>query len=572
MRGKTFLYNPNRLDIRLTNSEYYDFWLGTDENYRTNFDCLISGSCLVSHFDFNEIDTVNGNDISKIYSLTTWEDAINTGVTATTYGFTGIDNGDILFDFVSGDTANLALVNVITGSTLTIPSGDTRFFMHQISGMTSDYIYPLNFVSGGTEGAYIDFAGGFYQGYYKLDGYNYEVLPNRIEKGLMFDFWLRKDDLVTSGNTGTTLNDLYPDNKGIFFYWGTRAENKFWNQFEGLNTGTTSGCTSGATEFCTIPKEIDIELIDGEGHVLPLNPPLIEYTEYNNGFLVYGRAGQGVCSKCGSCGDTGDTTNNLNYGFGRMTACEVTGDTPTITISGYQSTEINTTNGFLRYGRSKGGTCSCSRPSDGYGRELADCSTSGSTELVTELDVNADVTDNALAFMIKDDGSIGYRLLTYTSTCVNEVTVTGVTIKEEFSEAGIITDGEWEHVSIRWSSDFSYDECDVLYGKPRTGRLMFYVGCRLKFIVEDFPEFIARRLNEYKEKQIGVPFNISLGGGTQGLLESMTFDGQDLSDLGLNIEQNFAGSFIGSISQFKIYQCNINWCALKTLCNTQRYD
>lgn len=560
-------FNFNKLDLRLSNSEYYDFWLGVDEDYRTNFDCLISGSCLVSHFDFNELDTVDGNDISRIYSLTTWDDAVNTGVTATTYGLTGIDNGDILFDFVSGDSSNLVLVDALTGSTLDIPSGDTRFIMHQVSGMTGNVIYPLSFVNDVVPlGSYINFAGGFYQGYYKLDGYGYDVLPNRVGKGLMFDFWLRKDDSLADNNTGTTLNDLYPENKGIFFYWGTRAENKFWNQFEGLNTGSTSGCTSGATEYCTIPKEIDIEIIDEEGHVLPLNPPLIEYTEYDNAFLVYGRAGSGG-SICNSCGGT---TDHLNYGFGRLTACDVTGDTPTITISGYQSTIVNTTNGFLRYGRSSGSRCNCSRPSDGYGRETANCS-SGSTEPILELDVNSDIVDNALAFIIKDDGSIGYRLLTYTSTCENDITVSGVSIQEEFSLSGMVRNDEWEHISVRWVADYEYDECDLKYGEPRNGRLMFYVNCRLKLIAENFPEFIAKRLNEYKEKQLGVPFNISLGGGSQGLLESMTFDGQDPDDLGLNIEKYFAGSFYGSISQFKIYNCDINWCALKTLCNTNRY-
>ena len=61
---------------------------------------------------------------------------------------------------------------------------------------------------------------------------------------------------------------------------------------------------------------------------------------------------------------------------------------------------------------------------------------------------------------------------------------------------------------------------------------MFYVDGRLKFVVDDFKEFVSKRLNEYKDKQLGVPFNISLGGGSQGLLESMTFDGQDPDDLG----------------------------------------
>ena len=88
---------------------------------------------------------------------------------------------------------------------------------------------------------------------------------------------------------------------------------------------------------------------------------------------------------------------------------------------------------------------------------------------------------------------------------------------------------------------------------------MFYVDGRLKFVVDDFKEFVSKRLNEYKDKQLGVPFNISLGGGSQGLLETMTFDGRDPADLGLNIEKNFAGTFIGDISEFKFYICDLDW-------------
>jgi hypothetical protein len=39
----------------------------------------------------------------------------------------------------------------------------------------------------------------------------------------------------------------------------------------------------------------------------------------------------------------------------------------------------------------------------------------------------------------------------------------------------------------------------------------------------------------------------------------MTFDGQDPNDLGLKIEQNFTGTFIGDISQFRFYICDLNW-------------
>jgi len=96
--------------------------------------------------------------------------------------------------------------------------------------------------------------------------------------------------------------------------------------------------------------------------------------------------------------------------------------------------------------------------------------------------------------------------------------------------------------------------------------------------VENFEEVIPRALDTDKEKQVGVPFNMSWGGGTQGLHENLTLSActslnvgdyiQDpecfpenvLSATTLNklkthilLEQNFAGTFDGAISQFRFY-------------------
>jgi hypothetical protein len=60
-------------------------------------------------------------------------------------------------------------------------------------------------------------------------------------------------------------------------------------------------------------------------------------------------------------------------------------------------------------------------------------------------------------------------------------------------------------------------------------------------VINGFEEIIPRGLNTEKEKQLGVPFNISWGGGTQGLRESLTFEPKpdcDISfgvDIGLNL-------------------------------------
>jgi hypothetical protein len=413
---------------------------------------------------------------------------------------TGIDNGYITYNKISGDTSNSALLQTLTGTTV-ITSGDTRLSMKSVTGMTGQYVYPITQVSGDTYvGDFARLCGGFYQGYYKLDGYNYELLPVRVPKAWTAEFWLRKSDNSCSGTTGTTLNDTYPDNKGFFFYMGTRAENKFWNVFEGLNTGCTSGCTADT-------------------------------------------------------GCTGTVTTNC-----------------TVTITGYTQEVINTTNPFLLYGRARGnskcGSCGAQTPS-GYGTYTVSNFPSDGMAPKLELDVNADVIDNAIGFRIKDDGSIGYRALKLTAYCENDITVTGVTIEEQYSASGMVTDDTWQKIDIRFVMP-EYDECELKYGKARKGRLMFYVDCKLKFVAEEVDEFIAKRLNEYKDKQLGVPFNMSLGGGSQGLLESMTFDGQDPDDLGLSIQENFAGSFIGDISQFRFHICDLNWCELKNNCEVEK--
>ena len=50
----------------------------------------------------------------------------------------------------------------------------------------------------------------------------------------------------------------------------------------------------------------------------------------------------------------------------------------------------------------------------------------------------------------------------------------------------------------------------------------------------------------------------------------MTFDGQDLNDLSLKIENNFAGTFIGYVSQFKFYVCDLNWCEITDIYNKNK--
>jgi hypothetical protein len=587
--GNILNFNVNKVDMRLSNTDYWDLYLAKTDIALIPQDTIISGACLVAHYDFNNnniFDSPSQYDyqytdeygdalpigqsqynnpyavqygdvlgyVQSIYSLTTWVDAVNSGYTMPTIGLTGIDNGLLLFNKPSGDTTNQALLSTLTASTLHIPSGDTRLCLTAVSGMTGDYVYPVEMVGNPADaGNFLRLCGGFYQGYYKLDGNSYEVLPNRVPNTWTAELWLRKPCVDDCNVTGTTLNDVYTGNTGFFLYFGTRAENKFWNIFEGLNTGTTSGCTSGQTEWCTIPKETDVSVVNNEGYTIPLSPPPLKFDVIDNKFMMYSRASASSGSRCGRCG--GD------HPAGK-TVCNFTGDTITLTSTTQVVTDDR--NPFLIFSRASASSGSrCGRCGGDHPAGETVCSFSGFTTDELELDKDADLIDNAIGFRITPDGAIGYRKLIVTATCVNEVTVTGCSIEESYSASGVVTCDEWQMISIRFVANGVLDECEMEYAPARKGKLMFYVNRRLIYVVDDFDEFIARRLVEDSAKQVAVPYNISLGGGTQGLIESMTFDGQDPADMPSCLQNNFAGTFIGDISQFRFYICGMNYCDIK---------
>ena len=213
------------------------------------------------------------------------------------------------------------------------------------------------------------------------------------------------------------------------------------------------------------------------------------------------------------------------------------------------------------------------------------CFTGITTEITQEKDKYADIVYNALGFRIKDDGAIGFRMVTMTGECtsvtattivdchkqcgcgctgtttattVNVEYITGTSIYECYSSPGLIIEDVWTNVAIRFKPYEQYTQCELVNIGMRKGVLTVYVNGYLKWTLEDFDEFIFRELNEHREKQQGVPFNYSLGGGTQGLIESNTVNGPDIKDEGLVLQENFAGTFEGGISKFKLFGCSLD--------------
>jgi hypothetical protein len=189
---------------------------------------------------------------SNFYNGLNLDLSLFTASTICDIGLTGIDNG---------------LVTGMTGQSITITNGlnynqtfsrnyfDRRFKMFQVtgytsspnnrfSGLTAQTLYEMKSYTGASEGYYVELYGGFYQGFYKLFGYDYDIMPERMNKGWTVEMLLKPRLLdVFSANTGqTTLNYFYPDNKDIFFFFGTRAENKFYHHASGAPI-TDSGYT-----------------------------------------------------------------------------------------------------------------------------------------------------------------------------------------------------------------------------------------------------------------------------------------------------------------------------------------
>lgn len=497
-------------------SQYWDFQLGEDEYilYRLtqNTDPIIWFDTNVTGFS----QTINCGDHGvEIYSLVRWSGATMSAFTINDIGLTGIDTG---------------YVNQMSGITLSFV-GDEHMKMKMVDGnLLFDHgsgLMPMKYdiVSlNDSSGSYYRGCGGFFQGFFKLYDYPFELMPTRMKKGWTTEFLLKigccNCDCCTSGDTdtvcvtGTSSGYTFIDNSDIFFLIGTRAENKYWDYFSGETGVTTS---SG----------------------VPLNP---------------------------ESGSTPSAENSMQYWVDQLM--------------------IN--------------QCNVNPPP--------------ATSPMPDKDPNFDLINNVLAFRLDcHTNKIGYRKVAFSGYCVNDIsgTTSGGThmeatavIDEQMSPnpiplSGTCCSGQtWIHVVVKFEREFTLEGCDLVnkggindinfndyttylkllkYQEEsfwRNGTLTFYVNGKKHFIVDDFEEIIPRQLDTHKEKQEGVPFNISWGGGTQGLMESITFSGwtgmidQDFHDYQLLMERNFAGSWCGGYSVLKIYDKPLeSWEIINNFCD-----
>lgn len=136
------------------------------------------------------------------------------------------------------------------------------------------------------------------------------------------------------------------------------------------------------------------------------------------------------------------------------------------------------------------------------------------TDFIEEPAVD-DINGNVIAFELTQDKRIAYKYIDKKGHVVSDtspavIKQTGFTIIDiTYIPTSIILDP-------------LLLECSV----QRMGKLIVYVNGRAVWIIHEFPEFYFKPFNNDKEKQLGVPYSISWGGGSFGLKHSYHYDYQ----------------------------------------------
>lgn len=505
--------NYRNIDCRIIDDLYMDFMLSKADVIETDLD----NNSIAASFNFSNV-----NDRFLI-SNTTWNNATPSTNILKNIGLTGVDNGFISYekDRINNDE----FLNIFTKSSFDLSSFADRFFMTEIDGNTNNVNYPIE-----KNKEYVSFKGGFYQGFFKIDGDEYQMLPSNIEDEWNLNFVLRRKDYEIVPNT---LNYNNPNNQGIFFYIGTRAENKLWELYKNnisdkpidIDTDgvldcqysddsylNTTECNSYFNDVDYIEEQMsldNIKITDSEG--FDINEKGNYKIKTNNKFIFFNR-----------------TKDGYNYQTWKDEYYTFTGKT--------DSPNIN----YFPY---------LNRTKDGYTYKNIH---KLNEEHSYQYDVFKDIENNALAFKINNDGSIGYRYLS-----------TNCEIIEEYSKPNLVELDEWYNITVKIvNKPLSNIDCSNTNGIMQ---LYFYVNNKLKLVSKELPKINLRALNDTPQRQEGVPYNISIGGGTQGLCERIYLNYYNVSDYVLPIEQYFGGTFMGDIKSFSFIPEKVIFSALNYL-------
>jgi hypothetical protein len=371
-----------------------------------NLECLsgIIKDGLAIHIDITDEKSWNLNTGFTSVSLNQWSGAYSDNINLYDFGLTAFDNGrvnDVISSLnITPEDLKVSLYRVGNNNA----TGGTFYDSYSISAVTS----------ASTVGNYFDLDGGYLQGFFKLEDYNHELLPQRYNEGITIE----------------TLINIGDNSEGIFYLMGARSEDKY-NPF-----------FSGETK----------EVIKEE--------------------TVFVRTGV-----------IGFTRGNV---------------VTTLSFSGVTTSEDNNLNAFLNETKIK--------------NAFIDYEDRNETKLVEQ--PRDSINENVIAFGLNSDGRIYIKR-------VDEVGIVRTLISPN-----VLTVTGWTMINISFKPYKLLNHFDEIIecAPARSGDLNIYVDGRKFWKIEKYKEFFFLGMKNNKEKQIGVPYNISWGGGSFGLKHSYHWD------------------------------------------------
>lgn len=584
--GNILNHNREIISFDIVKEDYWDFQLCID-TCDMDLTSGLTERCLSVYIDFTDDECIW---FDEVYSKDkyVWDKSVNENtLTLNNFGYTSVDNGKTHYE--KDRITNRDFFRLFTETKFTPRENDKRLILYKVYGNQQIYDYTNDITLWKDKFQVSRLNGGWYQGFFCAnEGSEYKTLPTDIGDGWNFEFELNKEDFV---NDKDTLNDMYPENKGIFFYIGTRAENKWWVKY--LTDHDFDWCKKSGFSDDYVNKEYTdtdslndnyfkalVEVYESDGYFSEDYLTKQENTDESAFSKEYND--DKPCDVCSNYAD-------LDYIEKDM---EIDENMRMETDSGYDMyqpniKEIKTDNKFILFDRTKEGVTVKNwdehadyrinyikkpnignyftlfhRGCDGYDvkkiQQVLDIKNK-------EYNVLKDLYRNALAFQIKDDGSIGYKYLV--ADCDSEIE--NYKIESEFSKQNLITDGEWNVINIKIIPiKHNINKIDTVCLTTNSSsdkmQIMFYLNGKLVFISKELPMLNLKPLDDLYEKQEGVPFNISVGGGTQGLAEVVYLNYLKLPEYTLPLEKEFGGSFIGWIKSFKFYTCPLNFMEIQS--------
>lgn len=485
--------NIKAIDAKLYSANYFDFMLYKGETIKQSISVLDD----LSIADFSDLNIVNG----ILYSSSHWSGSNNTNVTLNNIGYTGIDNGLISF---RKDRITVEEFEALLTESKYVIEENSGLFLTPITGNTFQYDYPMFLVE--EDEKYLACKGGFYQGFFKIYGQDYQVLPSEIDTEWVMHFTLRPrpDYNVAPRN----VNFTHENNDGIFFFIGNRAENKFWPLYKTdeniINNLKREEIIDNSIYSSFTASIANKDFYDSEGR--NINTYGHKEIVTDNKFLLFDRTSKGYTIDNWVEGTQAVLIDHKNY---------------------------PTDNYFLLMDRT----------STGY---TIDTISEYNAQRERSYDIYKDVRDNVFALRITKDGSIGYRYGVTNCDAENKYEVI-----EEYSKPNIVKNNEWNTINIRITK-LSENEM----------KIYFYVNGFLVFISKSLKPFSFKHIDDVPEKQETVPYNISIGGGSLGLLETIMTDYYAVSNYMLPIEKDFCGTFMGDIKSFKMYGGPVDYSSI----------